>query len=273
MTDRFRRALVLLGVAASLSACGAAARLAPAPTSQPCDRLFSAVRCDLIVDVIAEQAGVDRDEIVAIQIVPEPTPEIQLDGTVILEARSGGPRLIVDAQFRDGTVHRATMCGGISAGSVPVCMEEPRLQPMSVTISGYRDVPCFDDEGQHCATPHPPVDPAAAAEASLIRIDDLEIPIDHEGAYEVHVADGSLPNGILTEASFGFVVAWPADVTVPDGRVLLDVRSLEPDGRPFDNYYLHGWRDGVERIEAVLVFDVSRFAPGAVLAIRDVVVR
>ena len=264
---------IVLTLTASLAACGAVARLAPAPTPQPCDQLFSAVRCDLIVDVVAGQAGLDRDEIVAIQIVPEPTPEVQLDGTVVLQTRSGGPRLIVDAQLRDGTIRRETMCGGISAAFVPVCMDEPRLQPMSLTMNGYRDVPCLDPDCTAVATPHPSVDPEAVPAAKPIRIAHVDVPIDHVGAYEVQLAVGSLPNGILTEASFGFVVTWPADVTIPDGRVLLDVRSLEPDGRLFDNYYVHGWREGVERIEAVLVFDVARFEPGAVLAIRDVVVR
>ena len=53
----------------------------------------------------------------------------------------------------------------------------------------------------------------------------------------------------------------------------IEVRSLEPDGKPFDNYYLHGWRGGVESVEAFLIFDVLWFRPGADLAIRDVVVR
>jgi len=39
------------------------------------------------------------------------------------------------------------------------------------------------------------------------------------------------------------------------------------------NIYEHGWREGIEGVEAVLVFDVFRFEPGATLSIRDVVVR
>jgi hypothetical protein len=62
-------------------------------------------------------------------------------------------------------------------------------------------------------------------------------------------------------------------VSIEGAYVLLDVRSMEPDGRPFDNYYLHGWREGLERVEAVLVFEVRRFEPGAVLSIEDIVVR
>ena len=53
----------------------------------------------------------------------------------------------------------------------------------------------------------------------------------------------------------------------------INLRSLEPDGKPFQNYYDHGWRPGVERVEAVLVFDVLWFEKGAVLAIHDIEVR
>ncbi len=53
----------------------------------------------------------------------------------------------------------------------------------------------------------------------------------------------------------------------------VEIRSLEPDGKPFQNVHEHGWRDGLERVEAVLVFDVKRFDPGATVEVRDVVVR
>lgn len=269
------RSHLILGVvlATILTGCGAVARLAPGPTPQACAGVYDAARCALILDVVAQEAGVPRDEVIAILIVPEPTPEVQLDGTVILQTRSGGPPLVVDAQLADGTVTRTSRCGGISAAHVPVCMEQPRLQASSVTLGGYRDVPCFDEDGQVCATPQPPIDPTAAAAAEPIAIDRVDIPIDHDGAYEIRLGAGSLPNGILTEASFAFVDDWPDGVVILSGGALLDVRSLEPDGKPFDNYYLHGWREGAERVEAVLVFEVARFEPGAVLSIEDVVVR
>lgn len=67
------------------------------------------------------------------------------------------------------------------------------------------------------------------------------------------------------------VDSWPADLTILDG-VRLEVRSLD-DGKPLMNIYEHGWRKGVEPVEAFLVFDVFRFEPGATLSIRNVVVR
>ena len=67
---------------------------------------------------------------------------------------------------------------------------------------------------------------------------------------------------------------WAVDVTFRRGRrPHVEIRSLEPDGKPFHNVYEHGWRDGLERVEAVLVFDVKRFDPGATVEVRDVVVR
>ena len=39
------------------------------------------------------------------------------------------------------------------------------------------------------------------------------------------------------------------------------------------NVYEHGWVDGVAPVEAVLVFEVDDFEPGATLEVEDVVVR
>ena len=64
-----------------------------------------------------------------------------------------------------------------------------------------------------------------------------------------------------------------ARVALADALAALEVRSLEPDGKPFHNYYEHGWRPGVERVEAVLMFDVLWFEPGADLGLRLVVIR
>jgi hypothetical protein len=82
-----------------------------------------------------------------------------------------------------------------------------------------------------------------------------------------------LPNGILTEASLTLVDDWPPGVSITSGNLSIDVRSLEADGKPFSNFYVHGRRAGTERVEAILVFTVDRIDPGAVLAIRGVVVR
>jgi len=140
-------------------------------------------------------------------------------------------------------------------------------------MDGYRDVPCTGEGGTGCATLHPDIDPDVEVLSEPIVFARVDIPIDAVGRIEFPVGRGSLTNGILHEASFAFAGAWPSDVMFARGTILLDVRSLEPDGKPFHNYYDHGWREGLERIEAVLVFDVVRFEPGAILSIRDVLVR
>ncbi len=250
-----------LGIA--LAGCGPLAALAEAPV--PCQAQFSVERCDALAGAAATDLGVDPNAVSALEILPDPEPDTM---------RLGGPPVFLRVHLADGTAHETVVrCPGIAASYVPACMEDPALTASSATMNGYRDVPCFDNAGTQCATPVPPVEADAAAAAQPIEVERQDIPIDRVGSYEVALGAGALPNGILTEASFRLVDDWPDGVTVDEARVLLDVRSLEPDGKPFDNYYLHGWREGVERVEAVLVFDVRRFEPGAVLSVEDVIVR
>ena len=81
-----------------------------------------------------------------------------------------------------------------------------------------------------------------------------------------------LPNGILTDAQFEMGVDWPDNVLFSRDGVRLVIRSVDL-GRPsFDNLYEHGWYEGVERVRAILVFDVLRAQPGATFEIRNLVV-
>ena len=265
------RALLVAVAMLVTAGCSVLAPLAAAPTPQACGAVFAPQRCELIIDAAAERAGVDRGAVIRIDIVPEPTPQVMPDGTVILQTRGGAAPLVVRVTLADGTTSEMVACGGVSME--PMCTDEPHLRASSVTMGGYRDIPCAGEPPAGCATPHPPPTGDALAAAEPIRIDRVDIPIDRAGQHEVSVGEGSLPNGILTEASFAFLDDWPPGVRIGDGVVHLDVRSLEPDGVPFDSYYSHGWREGVERVEAVLVFDVDHAEPGATLSVSDVVVR
>jgi hypothetical protein len=186
--------------------------------------------------------------------VPDPPPE----GATL----GGAWHITVRIALRDGSTHDARMCGGVSID--PACSAEPRLRADG--RGAYTDVPAG-------STPVPTVEPSSVKTASPITIDTLSIPIERQGEYEIVLGEGSLPNGVWTTGSFHLAEPWPDDLAVRDGRVRLELRSMEPDGRPFDNSYMHGWRRGVERIEAFLTFDVLWFAPGAGLKVRDVVVR
>jgi hypothetical protein len=239
-----------------------------APVPQPCAQVYAAQRCLALTDEASARSGRTREDVRAIDIVPLPTTQ---DGMLII--RSGGG-FNVRLAFTDGTMSETPMCGGIPSG--PACMDVPRLDA-STSVGdggGYMDVPCPDPRpAAGCGTPLPTLQAAAVAAARPLSVARFSIPIDHVGAYEVSLGHASLPNGVATVASFAFADDWPLNVSLEEGVAQIELRSLEPDGKPFQNYYDHGWRAGVERVEAVLVFDVLWFEKGALLNIRDVNVR
>ena len=232
---------------------------------RPCVEVYSRPRCLAMVDQAAAEVSKTRADVTTATIVPDPPPE----GAILGGAWSIRFRITL----ADGSSHDARMCGGLPSG--PACTDDPRFSAASVTGpgSGYRDVPCGVEPPEGCPTPFPSFEPDAVDAATPLTIVERTIAIERRGRQEVSLGKGSLPNGILTEAWFEFADGWPDDVALAEGLGWIEVRSLEPDGKPFDNYYLHGWREGIERVEAVLILDVLWFAPGADLSIRDVVVR
>jgi hypothetical protein len=256
---------VIRGIGLLVAVIAAAAcNLIPAVVDVPrdCAAEFSAARCVAIADQVAAEVERDRGDVTSVTIVPDPPPE----GAVL----GGAWPIRIRLTFDDGTTHEGRICGGLAIA--PACSDDPHLDARSV-MGGYHDVPCAGEPPDGCPSPIPSPKPEVVATAKAITIATRSIPIDHDGPFEVELGRGSLANGILTDASFAFQDPWPSDVAVRDGVVLLEVRSLEPDGRPFDNIYLHGTREGVERVAAILRFDVLWFEPGAELGIRDVVVR
>ncbi len=222
-----------------------------------------------MTDAAASQAGRTRDDVTATVIVPDPPPK-----NGVLVTLGGAAPINVRITLTDGTTRDTLMCGGLAMG--PICTDTQRLEARSGLADGegYKDVPCPDGASPNtCGRPLPSLEPAAVTAARPLSIATASIPIDHLGAYEVSLGKASLPNGIVSEASFAFADTWPTDISLEGGEAHIDLRSLEPDGKPFQNYYEHGWRHGVERVEAVLVFHVLWFEKGAVLDIRDVVVR
>jgi hypothetical protein len=255
---------ITLATAIVLAGCDAIAGILPAPAAgpQPCGQVYPPSRCQLMADAAAAQLHATHDDVVSLEIIPEPTPEVR-NGVTILQTRGGAAPIRLRVTLADGRTRQVAMCGGIPSG--PACFDDPHLETYSITRGGYHDVP----EG---SSPVPSAAPDALAEASALRIDTVDIPIDHTGPYEVILGEARLPNGLLEEAEFALVDDWPPGVTIIEGGVTIEVRSLG-DGETIWNIYEHGWREGTERVEAVLVFDVFRFEPGAKLSIRDVVVR
>jgi hypothetical protein len=250
-----------------VAGCSALAEVEPSP--QPCAQVYGTQRCLALTDEAAARSARTRDDVTGIDIVQFPTRD--QNGALI--TRSGGG-FNVRLAFADGAPTETAMCVGIPSG--PACMDDPQLVARSSIAEGggYKDVPCPDGAAPNtCGTPLPTLEPAAEAAARQLSVKQFPIPIDHVGPYEVSLGEASLPNGIATVASFEFADDWPLDVSLQEGVAQINLRSLEPDGKPFQNYYDHGWRPGVERVEAVLAFDVLWFEKGAVLDIRDVVVR
>jgi hypothetical protein len=263
---RWRLSAVPILVALLVVGCSAPADAAPSP--EPCAEVYGTQRCLALTDEAAARSGRTRDDVTAIEIVPVP---IQRDGNLITHSGGG---LTVRLTLTDGTTRDAMMCGGVSMS--PACSDVQQLVARSSIAEGggYKDVPCPDGAAPNtCGTPLPTLEPAAEAAARQLSVRRFPIPIDHVGPYEVSLGEATLPNGIATVASFEFADDWPLDVSLQEGVAQINLRSLEPDGKSFQNYYDHGWRPGVERVEAVLAFDVLWFEKGAVLDIRDVVVR
>jgi hypothetical protein len=241
----------------------------PDPTPQVCEQVFSARRCLAIEDAATAFSDDTRDDVASTLIVPSPRPS----DDHILQTLGGAAPITVRVLMRDGTTFDTQMCGGIASG--PACADEPQAWDTTGSLigGGYHDVPCAGEPPDGCATPVPSIDPAVAPDATPIEIPSHSVAIDHVGTYEVSLGTGTLANGILTDATYRLADPWAVDVTFGAAWPHVEIRSLEPDGKPFHNVYEHGRRDGLERVEAVLVFDVKRFDPGATVEVRDVVVR
>ena len=248
-----RRLLAMTAVAAFVAcACSMLPMASESRQPKPCAVVYSVARCDAMTDIVAADIDKNRDDVTAVAIVPDAPP-----GGVHLSA---GWHIRVRIALRDGTIHDKEICGGVL--HEPACLDDPRLQ-ISSTLEAYHDVP----EG---SSPVPASDASAKQAASPIRVTSLSIPIDRQGSQEVVIGEGSIPNGVWSVGTFEFADAWPDDLALRDADVVLELRSLEGDGKPFDNAYIHGWRDGVERVQAVLRFDVLWFRSGATLELRNV---
>jgi hypothetical protein len=258
-----RLGAAVLVAALVLAGCDAVAGIFPGPArAEPCGQHFNAVRCLAMTDTAAQQLHTTREDVVAVEIAPDPTPEVR-DGVTILQTRGGAAPIVLLVTLRDGSTHQVSMCGGIPSG--PACADDPHVELHAMSLEGgYHDVP----EG---SSPVPSAAPDAVAMATELRVDRLDIPIDRIGPHEIVVGEAWLPNGLLTTADFALVDDWPQGVTILEGGVSLEVRS-QLDGKMIWNIYEHGWREGIEGVEAVLVFDVFRFETGATLSIQDVVV-
>jgi hypothetical protein len=218
---------------------------------------YSARRCEAIVDRARRSAQLAEADVRAVSLLP-------FERAVTL---GGGQVALVRFELTTGaTVDQDVWCVGIGRG--PACTEEPRIR----VLGGLdRDVPCAGEAPDGCAT-LPPTPPAVAVSAATpLRLTSLDVPLDHEGRYEIQVGAATLPNGYLSERSFRLADDSPDSFWINDG-VLLEVRP-EIAGRPPVGSIYRDPFDGPEPVAVFLVFEVNDLDNPSVLQILDVVVR
>ena len=276
--------LILVATVAILAGCSVAGSRPAAtqlirPYPDGCaDFGFSDRRCAAIV-AIARHTLKIQDPAVTVELLSEPPLSgcgPQSDGTVILCTRSGGGMaVIIRITARTGSPQEVPFFCGVGSQSSIACHAEPGIV-IATPMEGYHDIPCAGDDGTGnpagCATPVPATDADARAEARPLSIPVLDIPIDHDGPYDVELGRAGLANGALQAAA-----ALLANPTVPDVVFLDGIRlvlePVDPAGRPFLNVYEHGRTPGVEMVRVVLRFEVVQHEPGSILRVRDIAVR
>ena len=218
---------------------------------------YSARRCEAIVDMARERAQVAEADVRAITLLP-------FDRQVNL---GGGQVALVRFELANGAVvDQEAWCVGVSMGRA--CNE---VAEIGVSGGLDRDVPCDGEPPAGCATQPPTPDPDAIAAAKGLTVGALDIPLDHEGPYEVEVGAATLPNGYLSARSATLAESRPDTFWIDDG-VRLEVRPDLPGRPPVGSIYRDPF-DGLEPVTVFLVFDVTDLDAPSILQVRDIVVR
>ena len=125
--------------------------------------------------------------------------------------------------------------------------------------------------GTCVSTPLPVLSPDEVALGTPLNIAKLDIPLGKPGSYRLDIGELAFDRGIHTRTFFVIANADEASYRIFEPHV--EFRSLEKDGLPFTEIAAsRPLFEGVERVEAVLVWDVDWALDGATLEIRDLVV-
>ncbi|MBA3234811.1 MAG: hypothetical protein H0T59_02310 [Chloroflexi bacterium] len=225
-----------------------------------CESLgFAPRQCAAIVARAARDAGVDPGQVASTEILPPPQGP-SLGGSAIAQVRF--------ALANDQTRTEDVWCRGVGGDTDLACRADPRI---GITSGVDHDIPCTGAAPEGCATLPPTPRPNSVANATPLRIDILDIPLERVGHYRIKVGTATLPDGVLSERSARLADTQPTAFWLED-RVRLDVHPADPNRPPIGNIYRDPF-DGDEPVEVFLIFDVTETSPGAVLGIRDLVVR
>lgn len=232
--------------------------------AEACARLeFSQARCDAVVAQAMAGAGVRPADVANVELGRPDGHTVSLGGELSALAR---------LHLTDGRViDHEVWCIGVGSQFRAWCVNELQIELHS---GANHDVPCTGDDPlgtpEGCATPIT-LDPEAVAQARSLLVDAIDIPLT-VGHHDVELGLATLPNGFLDVATFTLADLAPDGVNIPAGIQLI-VTSTDPGRPPLGNAYERGTFPGVEEVVASLVFDVVDAPPGAVLQVRDVVVR
>ena len=245
-------ALVLVAAGAWLLGPSLATSTLPYPAG--CAELrLSDGRCAAIVDALVGRAGINEAKVREIALVRQ-------DGW------------LAAARFRMASGRTRTAertCGGLEREVDILCTDEPEV----IVHTGVdHDVPCAGEPPDGCASPLPTIDPAVAAMAVPLTIDALDVPIDHTGRYEIPLGIATVPNGMLSERALSIPDASPDGMLFSPDGIGLEIRSID-DGDLVDHAVRPRLADGHRGVDVRLVFVITQFDPGAVLEVREIVVR
>jgi len=240
-------------------------------------------RCTLIVNELANQDGISVQDAISIDLLGDPGCGDPPEGCV----RTTSFVVRVRFHLAGGATREESQFCSVGGQYSILCTETPEIELILPDQYGYHDVPCNGEPERTaspaeelanqtipptCPTPFPSPDLATAAAEQPLLVPSIDIPIDHVGEYHVGLGHGTLANGILEVTTMQASDPQPSRFFLRGG-IWLELTSLRPGGLPFDNYFLHGRVDGTEPFSAQLRFEVMAFDPGAVLQIRDVVIR
>jgi hypothetical protein len=239
---------------------------------------FSPERCAAVVTIARHRLATD-DPATTVELLSEPPLVCPTDpnGRTVVCVRSGGrTAVIVRITAPDGLEKETPFyCGVGSQGSI-ACSDHPVVQ-MRTPIEGYHDIACGGEDAAgnptDCATPLPAIDVDARKAARPLTVSALDIPIAHDGPYDVRIGTAGIANGVLTTATFTLAQPTRDHLILDEDGVSMQIRPADPTRPPFENYYQHGWYPGVESADVFLEFDVVSHDQGAVLQVRDLVVQ
>ena len=241
------------------------------PHAQDCAAFdLSARRCQAIVDTLAAGLKVKPTDATSIELLGDPGCG---GGPGDLCIRSTSFVVRVRFHMPDGSAPEDSVFCGVGGQYSILCTESPEVRVAADLMhNGYVDLPCAGKPPKGCASPVPTIDPAAATDARPLLVEAVDIPLHRVGEYSVDLGNATLANGILSDASFTLADVHPTTWSTTGDGVRLVIESVD-GGLPFWNIYEHGWRPGVEHVVVKAVFEITETEPGAVMQIRDVVVR